>query len=96
MDTMFAICEHTRMFTVTYSKRALKAMRRLPANKARLIKAKLCELAVDPEQMRNVKKLTNHPGYRLRVGDWRVIYVVEHEELRVVVIDVASRGEAYR
>lgn len=33
---------------------------------------------------------------RLRVGDYRIIYTVEHGELIVYVIDIGNRGEIYK
>ena len=44
----------------------------------------------------NVKRLTNHtPEYRLRVGDYRVLFEVESGN-RVVVYRILHRREAYR
>ncbi len=34
--------------------------------------------------------------YRLRVGDYRVIYTVNNGELVVYVIDVGNRGDIYK
>ena len=84
------------MFTLAYSKQAQKVLRRMPANTARLIRAKLEELAEDPDTMRNVKQLHGRPDYRLRVGDWRVVYRLERRELQIVVIDIDDRGRVYR
>jgi mRNA interferase RelE/StbE len=44
----------------------------------------------------NVKALQGQPGYRLRVGDWRVIYTLQDEVLTVLIIRIAHRREAYR
>jgi mRNA interferase RelE/StbE len=52
-------------------------------------------LAPDPVGASNVKKLTGQPGYRLRVGDWRVIYDIEQGRLVVRVLRVAPRGGVY-
>ncbi|RPI58500.1 MAG: hypothetical protein EHM56_01630 [Chloroflexi bacterium] len=41
-------------------------------------------------------KLQNRPGYRLRVGDWRVIYEIENDELIILVLRIGLRGEVYR
>jgi mRNA interferase RelE/StbE len=46
--------------------------------------------------MRNVKKLTDHPGYCLRVGDWRMVYLLREKELIVLVVKIAPRGKAYK
>ena len=43
----------------------------------------------------DIKKLTNYtPEYRLRVGDWRILFEVE--EKRVVVYRIRHRKEAYK
>ena len=60
------------------------------------IRARLGELAENPFAVPNVKKLTGHPGYRLRVGDWRVLYLVERDVLVIYVIEVGHRKEIYR
>jgi len=61
------------------------------------IRKKLDQIAKDPYgNHSNVTKLQNRPGYRLRTGDWRVIYEIINEELVIVVMRVGSRGEIYR
>lgn len=52
-------------------------------------------LACDPYASPNLKAL-HGGGYRLRVGDWRVIYDLQDDVLVVLVLWVASRGKAYR
>lgn len=42
-----------------------------------------------------VKKLRGRDGYRLRVGDYRILYVVNDEEKRVEVFSIAHRREVY-
>jgi mRNA interferase RelE/StbE len=84
------------VYKITFSKQADKALRRMPRNIAINIGKKIKELANNPNEMRSVKKLTNHPGYRLRVGDWRVIYTVNENELVIHIINVKTRGEVYK
>ena len=84
------------MYRITFSKNADKVLRRIPRNIALNIRKKIKELAQNPHRIRNVKQLTNHPGYRLRVGDWRIIYTVIDNELLIHVINVKTRGEAYK
>ena len=44
----------------------------------------------------DIKKLKGHADLlRLRVGDYRIIYTVEHGELIVMVIDADNRGQIY-
>lgn len=85
------------MYSIDYSKASRKAMKSMPRNTARLVMEKIESLAVDPyAPNNNVRKLTNHPGYRLRVGDWRVVYLIHEQELVIVVVRIAPRGEVYQ
>ena len=84
------------MCTLEYSKQAVRALMRMPATTADTIRVKLHELAQDPQAARNVKKLTGQPGYRLRVGDWRVLYLLDHGRLIVYVAEIGARGGIYK
>jgi len=64
------------MYSVEYSKQSIRALRRMPANTAMLIRNKITSLALDPFVAQGVKKLADRDEYRLRVGNWRVLYVV--------------------
>ena len=69
----------------------------MPRNTAKLIREKLEVIAADPyADHPNAKKLQGREGYRLRVGDRRVIYMIQNEKLMIIVLKVASRGEAYK
>ena len=64
---------------------------------AKTIREKLEVIAANPYSDRpNAKKLQGRDGYRLRVGDWRVIYEIQNDELVILVLRVAPRGEVYR
>jgi mRNA interferase RelE/StbE len=41
-------------------------------------------------------KLARRSDYRVRVGDWRIVYEVDDERRRVVVIRIAHRSDVYR
>lgn len=85
------------MYTIAYSKEAAKSLERMPRNMAQLIREKLEIIAVDPyADHPNAKKLQGREGYRLRVGDWRVIYKMQNEQLIVLVLKIASHGEIYK
>ena len=79
---------------VTYRKKALKVLRRLPANQSKKIEDKIKEYTTNPKsQADNVTNLRGCDGYRLRVGDWRVILNKNGEILDV--LDVGPRGGIY-
>jgi mRNA interferase RelE/StbE len=85
------------MFEVKYSKSARKALKTMPRNMAEIIVEKIVTLAADPfVPNNNIRKLTGHPGYRLRVGDWRVVYLIHEQALLIAVVRIAPRGEAYQ
>ena len=83
------------MHTIRYTADALKTLRRIPRNAADLIRRKVQEVAADPANARNVKKLKGRDGYRLRVGDWRVVYDIEAGVVVLIVIEIGPRGGIY-
>jgi mRNA interferase RelE/StbE len=84
------------VYRLEITKPAIRGLRRLPANTARLIRGKLDQLAEAPVGVRrNVKPLTGRPGFRLRVGDWRVVYELDHARRRLIVLDIGPRASVY-
>ena len=44
-----------------------------------------------------VKKFSGYENYfRIRVGDWRIIYAVEDERLIILVLEIGARGGVYK
>ena len=83
------------VWTVVYSRSSLRALRRMPRNVADTIQQKIAALAVDPyAPNNNTTRLQGRTGYRLRVGDMRVLY--ELGENRINVLDIKPRGGAYQ
>lgn len=83
------------MPSVTYRKTPLKVLRRMQPKTARAIRDKVAEIAAAPSgQTHGVVKLAGRPGYRVRVGDWRVIFEMDGETLDV--LDIDTRGGAYK
>ncbi|MBX3056054.1 MAG: type II toxin-antitoxin system RelE/ParE family toxin [Anaerolineae bacterium] len=84
------------MYEVTYSRQAERALLRLPRHLASRIREKLDQIAVDPyAQHNNVTRLQGRPGYRLRIGDWRVIYKIQDGEMFILVLKIGPRGDVY-
>lgn len=85
------------MYNIAFSKQASKTLLKMPRNVAVLIREKLEHIAEDPyAPQANVTRLQNRPGFRLRVGDWRVIYDLRTDQLMILVLKIAPRGEVYR
>lgn len=53
-------------------------------------------VAADPFNATGVKKLSARGGYRLRVGDWRVLYSLDNDILIVLILDMGHRKEVYK
>lgn len=83
------------MYTIEYTKDAAKVLKTMPRNVGATIQAKIKLLANDPYSAANVKKLTGRDGYRLRVGDWRVLFEINDGKLVILVLAVRPRGGAY-
>jgi mRNA interferase RelE/StbE len=82
------------MYTVVTTKSFNKAIARLPANWQKRIVAKIKEVAADPyAPNNNLTKLQGRDAaYRLRVGDWRVIYELYDDRLVMVILEVGPRA----
>lgn len=76
--------------------RARKTLDGLPGDlRARLVR-KLRTLEVN-QRPPGVEKLSGMDGiYRVRVGDWRIVYAIRDRELVVIVIRIGHRREVYR
>ncbi len=82
------------MKPINYTRQALKALRRMPADMAQRIIAKIEQYAQEPEsQANNVKALKGREGFRLRVGDWRVI--MNDDGVVLAVLEIGPRGSVY-
>ncbi|MSP00650.1 MAG: type II toxin-antitoxin system RelE/ParE family toxin [Acetobacteraceae bacterium] len=56
----------------------------------------LARLATNPYVAANVKAIVGSDKYRLRVGDWRVVYRLKDNVVTVLVVQVGHRREIYR
>jgi mRNA interferase RelE/StbE len=84
------------MYQLTFTKRAEKALLAMPRGTARVIRDKLRLLAANPyAPNNNATRLQGRAGYRLRIGDWRVIYDIVEGDLVILVLDIGPRGGIY-
>jgi len=85
------------MYRLTFTDRALKSLKSIPKQDAEKIIGQLQELAESPQSKSNVKCLQNHPRavFRLRVGNYRVLFSKYIEFEVIEVIDLGHRKEIY-
>ena len=81
------------MYQIIIKKAAKKFIDRLPTNEKRRIVSAIERLPNGED----IKKLKGHDRLlRLRVGEYRIIYTVDHGERIVYVIDAGNRGQVYK
>jgi mRNA interferase RelE/StbE len=84
------------MYNIEFTKQAIKDLRKIPRNNVSKVIEKIKILSVNPRDSKlDIKQLKGVDGYRLRVGDYRVIYEIEDAKLIIKVIKVQSRGNVY-
>ncbi len=85
------------MYRVQYRASATKMLRRMPRVIAKTVVRKIDQLAAAPyAPNNNVTRLKGERGYRLRVGDWRVLYEIHDDVLVIEIIKIGPRGGLYR
>lgn len=79
---------------IAYTRTAVKDLSRIPADRAQLIRAKISQYAAAPASLANmVSRLQGRPGYRLRVGDYRVIF--DQDGRVLTILHIGHRGSVY-
>ena len=86
------------MYEVRYQKQAAIQLFRMPRSVAQRISARIDAIAADPYGVHpNATRLKGRDGdFRLRVGDWRVIYSLNDEHKVLLVAKINQRGRVYR
>jgi len=82
-------------YTVVVTKSAQKQLLALPVEVRSRVTERIEALGKAPRPA-DVKKLRGREGWRIRLGDYRVIYEIHDRILRVIVINVGHRREIYR
>lgn len=81
-------------YRIFFKARVLKAMQKIKEPSYTRIKTAIYNLADNPRP-HGFKKLTLREGYRIRVGDFRVIYGIYDDTLIVEVVDLGHRKDIY-
>lgn len=85
-----------RRYEVVLSPKAEKQLDELPTPLRRRIAEAVEGLESNP-QPHGVKKLTGAENlWRIRVGDYRIVYTIENDRLIVLVVKIGHRREIYR
>jgi mRNA interferase RelE/StbE len=84
-------------YTVEIARPALQQLKKLDATVRRRVSRRIDLLAIDPRPA-GMKKLTDSvpPVFRIREGQYRILYTIEDEQLIVLVIRIGHRSDVYR
>ena len=81
---------------ITIEPAAVRELAKLPIDVRQAVADAISALADEPRPP-GVKKLSGSKGsYRIRVGDYRVLYTIADRVLTVVVVKVGNRRDVYR
>ena len=83
------------MYEIKVRGQARKQILRIPPPHFARIQKSVAALAENPRSA-GTKKLSGQSGYRVRVGDYRVLYEIDDDANRVTIYRVKHRREVYR
>lgn len=83
------------IYTVLFTRAAAKDLAALD-RPVRTRVVRRIEALADHPRPPGCTALQGLPGYRIRIGDWRVLYTVTDETVTVLVVRVGPRGQVYR
>jgi len=82
-------------YEVLIKRSAAKELEALPTKDRRRIATKIRTLANDPRPP-GVEKLSGEEKYRIRQGDYRLLYAIDHAARQVTVVKIGHRRDVYR
>ena len=74
---------------------AIRALRKIHPKDKERIQGAIALLGQDPRPPKAIA-LSGRPGYRVRVGDYRIIYTIQDDVLLVVVVNLGHRRDIYQ
>jgi len=82
-------------YSIEIKRSATKELKRIAANDQERIIDRIRSLSNDPRPS-GTKKLSGEEKYRIRQGDYRILYQIDDETITVVVVRIGHRRDAYR
>jgi len=83
------------MYKILYSARVLKELKELNNSIYVKIRERILSLEKEPRQV-GALKLTNEEGYRVRTGDYRILYEIDDKLKTVRLLRIGHRKDVYR
>ena len=84
------------MHEISISKKAIKALEKLDKPDKRRVMAGIDALATNPRPQQATPLVNRGAQWRLRIGNYRVIYEIKDNDLLILVIDLGHRSQIYK
>jgi len=82
-------------YSLEIKRSAAKELAQVPPKDRGRIVARIQALAEDPRPV-GAEKLSGQERYRVRQGDYRILYEIEDQILRIMVVKIEHRRDVYR
>ena len=82
-------------YKISILRKAQKQLAKIPTNDYKKVKKTILDHAREPRPPGS-KKLKGRDGWRIRQGDFRVIYEIHDDQLIIIVLEVGNRRDIYR
>lgn len=82
-------------YEITILARAVKELAKIRGDDYERIKTAVYSLAENPRP-HGCKRLSGRNGWRIRLGDYRIIYEIQKRQLTILVVHIGHRREVYR
>ncbi len=82
-------------FSVIISDRVAKSIKHLPKDRQKQIINKIELIPIHPQLLDIKKMIGREDTYRLRVGDYRILFIIDFEKKLIKIDDINTRGRIY-
>jgi mRNA interferase RelE/StbE len=82
-------------YRVSFRSSVYKDLRKIPRDDLKKIMAKIKSLSHDPRP-HGCEKLSAQERYRVRYGNYRIVYSIQDDESTVYIVKVSHRRDSYR
>ena len=81
-------------YKIIFRERAKRALKSVPKKDGKRIFETIRQLVTNPYP-RGCKKLKGRNGYRIRQGNYRIIYEINKQEICILILDIGDRKKIY-